>query len=412
MRRSQRTRPVLWLALVAASGVAAAEGPAPVIQVGLDVIRIDASVTDAKGRPVTDLRPEDFRLLVDGKPRRVENAAFFGRESAAAADAEAVAARSGRERSLVFLIDDLSMSLSSMYSARRALQAFASGWSSDEAMVAVRRTSEGPETLLLSRDPSRFDAAIDALRYTIRSDKGASSALGDDGVFGYETGPMLASAVRDPAMVANFEQRIYSLVTTIDALRSVPGRKAVILVSEGLTVSPHRRDQLGIDSPFDALFADSGTEAALRMIVEVANRASVVVYTMDPSGLVSGWSDASVARAPSLASHALASRNRIDVQGTLARLAADTGGLSVFNRNGLKRGLVEVMEDQRSYYLIGFEPPDLAFSRSRSGEPRFHEIELAVNRPGLRVRTRAGFYGVTDEDVLKRAPLKSVPTAP
>ena len=102
----------------------------------------------------------------------------------------------------------------------------------------------------------------------------------------------------------------------------------------------------------------------------------------------------------------------MDIQGTLDRLASDTGGLSVFNRNDLKRGLVDVVEDQRSYYLIGFEPPDLAFSKSSSGKPKFHEIKLTVNRPGTRVRTRAGFYGVTDEDVLKRAPLMSVPTTP
>ena len=53
--------------------------PAPVIQVGVDLIRIDATVTDKSGRPVTDLRPEDFRLKVDGKPVPVENAVFFGR---------------------------------------------------------------------------------------------------------------------------------------------------------------------------------------------------------------------------------------------------------------------------------------------------------------------------------------------
>jgi VWFA-related protein len=416
MRGIQGTRPVLWLALVAASGVAtAAERPAPVIQVGLDVIRIDVSVTDAKGRPVTDLRPEEFRLLVGGKPQRVANAAFFGREAAAGVDAGragASGASGGRERSLVFLVDDLNMSLSSMYSARRALKAFASGWSSEEAMLAVRLTSEKPESMLLSRNPSRFDATIDALRYNIRSDKGASSAASDDGVFGNETSPRIGGSHQDPAMRANFDQRIYSLVTTINALRSVPGRKAVILVSEGLTVSPNRRDQLGIDSPFDALFADSGTEAALRMIVEVANRASVVVYTMDPSGLVSDWPAASAAHAPSEEARALVSQNRQEIQGTLARLASDTGGLSVFNRNDLKRGLVDVAEDQRSYYLIGFEPPDAAFSRSKSGEPKFHEIKLAVNRPGIRVRTRAGFYGVTDEDVLKRAPLMPLPTAP
>jgi VWFA-related protein len=382
--------------------------PAPVIQVGLDLIRIDVSVTDKKGRPVTDLRPEDFRLLVDGKPQPIANSAFFGGQAAPGVDAEVGAAatiRSGRERSLVFLIDDLNMSFASVYGARRALKAFASGWDSEEAMIGVRLTSDEGEKVLLSRNPARFDTSIEAFRYNIMSDKGISSA----NAFMDVTMPMPGP---NPALVrANFQQRIYSLVTTINSLRSVPGRKAVIFVSEGLTVTAHR-DDLGIDSPFDAIFDDSSVDAALRMIVEVANRASVVVYTMDPSGLVSDSPDASVARAPAFGSRTLTSLGRMDIQGTLARLAADTGGLSVFNRNDLKRGLADVVDDQRAFYLVGFEPPDSAFSRSSSGKPKFHKIKLSVNRPDVRVRTRAGFYGVTDEDVLKRAPLMSLPTTP
>jgi VWFA-related protein len=348
--------------------------PAPVIQVGVDVIQIDATVTDKQGRPVTDLRPEEFRLKVDGKPLPVENAAFFGRPAAAfgvgpdaAADA---AAASGPERSLVFLIDDLSMSLSSVYWARRALQEFASERDDDETMIGLRFTSDEGDKVLLSRNPARLDAAIEGFRYNPRR---GNPFLGD----------------------ANFQQRIYSLLTTINALRSAPGRKAVVLVSEGLSIESRTdsRDQFMIDTPFDALFADSNTDAAQRMIVEVANRASVVIHTMDPNVFISA--------------------GRMWLQGSLAQLASDTGGLSVLNGNRLKRGLRNVMEDQRSYYLIGFEPPKSAFSKSR-GRPRFHGIELTVDRPGVRVRTRAGFYGVTDDDVRKRAPLSPPrePTAP
>jgi VWFA-related protein len=415
MMRSQGVPAAVWSLWAAASAVAAAEvpRPTPVIQVGLDLVRIDASVTDSKGRPVTDLRPEEFRLRVDGRPRPVENSIFFGREGAAGVDADvaaAAAARSGRERSLLFLIDDLNMSGSSMYSVQRALKAFATGWNSEEALVGVRLTSDRDDTVTLSRNRSRLDAAIGALRYNLRSDKGPTSAASYGGAYGDTFVPEIRPNGPNAAQVlANFERRIDSLVTTIDALRSVPGRKAVLLVSEGLTVEIPR-DELGLESPFDTLFADSGRDATLRMIVEVANRASVVVYTMDPSGLVSSWPDAGEAKIPSLTARNEVSENRMDIQGTLARLAYDTGGLAVFNRNNLKRGLMDVVEDQRSYYLIGFEPPEDAFSRSSSGTPKFHRIELEVDRPGLRVRTRAGFYGVTDADVLKRAPLGPPPT--
>jgi VWFA-related protein len=98
----------------------------------------------------------------------------------------------------------------------------------------------------------------------------------------------------------------------------------------------------------------------------------------------------------------------VGTQGTLQRLAEDTGGLSVYNRNDLRRGLNEIVSDQRAYYLIGFEPPKSAFVRT-SDRPKFHEIKLSVNRPDVRVRTRAGFYGVTDKEVIERAPLVATP---
>src|SRR5688572_15239572 len=112
-------------ATLAFGSLALAETPAPptpVLQVGVDVIRLDATVTDKSGRPVTDLRPEEFRLEIDGKPVPVENAAFFGEHSAAhgalpeAAD-DAAGARPA-DRSIVFLIDDLNLGPSSAYWAR------------------------------------------------------------------------------------------------------------------------------------------------------------------------------------------------------------------------------------------------------------------------------------------------------
>ncbi|MEO8501830.1 MAG: hypothetical protein ABI565_13005 [Vicinamibacteria bacterium] len=71
-------------------------------------------------------------------------------------------------------------------------------------------------------------------------------------------------------------------------------------------------------------------------------------------------------------------------------------------------GFGDVLKDQGSCYLVGFEPPENAFEKV-SGRPRFHKIKLGVNDKGLRVRTRAGFYGVTDKEVTDRAPLMASP---
>jgi hypothetical protein len=63
--------------------------------------------------------------------------------------------------------------------------------------------------------------------------------------------------------------------------------------------------------------------------------------------------------------------------------------------NDTGRGLDRVLADQAGYYLIGYTPPP-SFFETTGGRPRFHKIQVAVRRPGLRVRSRAGFYGVPD----------------
>lgn len=408
--------PVTFAATLAlAATLAPAATPpaaAPVLRVGVDLIRIDATVTDERGKPLADVRPEDFRLKIDGRPVPVENAAFFGGNAAADGGITAtggvgprggtgVVPGSDSDRSIVFLIDDLHLSPDGVAWTRDALEAFAADWDSLDATVGVRFTSDEGDAVLLSRRRGRFDSAIGRFRYRPPN----------------ELNPFQEHTT--------FRRRIYSILTTLNALRSAPGRKSVILVSDGLDVGSVE-DPLGksgIGSAFDALFEDRNADAALRTIVEVANRASTVVHTVRPRGPVAswprGWAGApeNTSRATTeltrplappepLAPNAFERIDEMEVRQGLRSLAADTGGLAFYRRNGIERSLLEIAEDQRSYYLIGFQPPEATFSRS-GNRASFRRIELTVDRPGVRVRTRAGFYGVTDDELLRQAPLSA-----
>jgi hypothetical protein len=59
-----------------------------------------------------------------------------------------------------------------------------------------------------------------------------------------------------------------------------------------------------------------------------------------------------------------------------------------------------VVEDQRGYYLLGYEPEKASFETGRHGA-LYHRVSIRVKRPGLQVRSRAGYYGVTDREVSK-----------
>lgn len=412
--------------LLAASGVALAlsisaaalqdrspaEAATPlVIRVGVDLIQIDATVTDKKGRPVSDLRLDEFTLEVDGRKRDIGNLVFFGAPNpdvtAPRGDESGTVrpAPSLRENTVVFVIDDLNMSFASMHQTRRGLRKFASEWGETRTRAALRITSDESPAFTLFGDAAQFEAAAAGLRYNIRSDKGMRSVRPMMSERGMTAG--MATAMREnlapipSAVLANLQQRLTSLVTTINSLRSLPGRKAVVLVSEGFTTLPIGSAPLASAGALGSLFlGEPGIHEELRLITEVANRASVVLYAVDPRGLIVDLPGAADDPTPDQLNRVVQERwtDRVVSQASLQELADSTGGLAIANRNDLKGGFGDVLRDQSSYYLVGFEPAEQTFKR-KSGDAKFHKIKLSVKRPGLRVRTRAGFYGVTDEEV-------------
>ena len=88
---------------------------------------------------------------------------------------------------------------------------------------------------------------------------------------------------------------------------------------------------------------------------------------------------------------------------SLIEIAEQTGGLAIFSTNDLTGGLARIVDDLSGYYLIGYVPEHATFEL-RPGPPRFHSVKVEVKRSGLKVRSRKGFYGVTDELIAQAAP--------
>ncbi|HYJ47956.1 MAG TPA: hypothetical protein VEV81_15205, partial [Pyrinomonadaceae bacterium] len=89
-------------------------------------------------------------------------------------------------------------------------------------------------------------------------------------------------------------------------------------------------------------------------------------------------------------------------QNGLNYLARQTGGFFIHDNNDLAGGIRKVIDDQKGYYLIGYRPDPSTFD-SVTGARQFHHLTVHLKRPGLKVRTRTGFYGVTDAQ-LRSAP--------
>jgi hypothetical protein len=176
----------------------------------------------------------------------------------------------------------------------------------------------------------------------------------------------------------------------VRGLKDLPGRKSVVLMSDGF-----------------GLFRSGDSQAnfrvleAVRRLVDTANRASVIVYTIDPRGLQTTGLTAADNTAFSTrgeVAQVIADRGThlFESQGGLNYLANQTGGFFVRNTNNVSDGVARVLDDQKGYYLIGYVPEHSTFSAVQA-KRTFHNINLKVKRAGLLVRSRTGFYGVSDE---------------
>jgi hypothetical protein len=169
--------------------------------------------------------------------------------------------------------------------------------------------------------------------------------------------------------------------------RDLPGRKAIVLVSDG----------------FELPSADASplVREALDRAIDQAARTGVVIYALDARGLQTGGLLASdnVQKGEGGVRGDQTSRRRslLETQEVLAYLSEQTGGFSVLNTNDLARGLGRIVDDVRDYYVIGYVPDDQTFKRVR-GKVALHKISVKVRRPGARVKSRKSFFGISDAD--------------
>jgi VWFA-related protein len=85
-------------------------------------------------------------------------------------------------------------------------------------------------------------------------------------------------------------------------------------------------------------------------------------------------------------------------QQVLYALAKGTGGFEIFNTNDFLKGLEKVAKEMNEYYNLGYTPP------SQTHDGSYHKIKVTVDRKGVNVRYRGGYYDVKSPDLLKGKP--------
>ncbi|HZH29393.1 MAG TPA: VWA domain-containing protein [Pyrinomonadaceae bacterium] len=413
---AQQTRPAPPQTAPPARSAPPPDDEDDVVRITTNLVQMDVVVVDKKGRQVTDLTAEDFEVYEDRRLQKITNFSYVLNEPETRSGADAPAAAPADKlappapplrlrpeqvrRTMALVVDDIGLSFASTDAVREALRKFVDEQMQPHDLVAIIRTRAGVGALQqFTSDKRQLHAAIDRVKWNMGGRISAFSPIQQgtqprNGIsMGGEDNPDARGAAGDlGAEVEQFREELFAVGTLgavnflVRGMRELPGRKSVTLFSDGF---PIRASDRGPSS--ERVFQ------ALRQLIEIANRASVVVYSIDARGLVApGFSAADDTAGMSLDQLDEAQRNRsfqiFDTQSGLEYLSKQTGGFLIKNGNDLSRGVRRIIEDQKGYYLIGYRPESVTFNR------RYHDFAVKVKRPGLRVRTRTGFYGIRDEE--------------
>jgi VWFA-related protein len=389
-----------------------------VVRITTNLVQVDAVVTDKNGKVVTDLKPEEVQISEDGRQQKITNFSYVVTELPVAPsnvvkpstkDKNAPPIPSARlkpedvRRTIAVVVDDLGLSFESIYYVRRALKKFVDEQMQTGDLVAIIRTRAGMGALQqFTSDKQQLYAAIEHVKWCPNCLAGVSAfapLTGADPTVDNAGNTAGEDKTSPSETLDQFREEVFSVGTVgalsyvVRGLRELPGRKSVLLVSDGLRL-------------FDLTNPDRNIRVrqALERLIDQANRASVVVYTMDARGLqtvgltaadnTSGFTAAQLQEQMSSRSMEL-----FETQNGLTYLAEQTGGLAIRNSNDLAGGIKRVLEDQKGYYLIGYRPDESTFDQ-RTGRRKFHHLSLKITRPGkFSVRMSKGFFGVTDEEL-------------
>jgi VWFA-related protein len=390
MRHTDVSRPAallgaLVLASIAAS-TSAAEGqtavrddePSVIFRATTSLVQFDAVVIDDEGRPVTTLTRDDIVVRQDGAPVEVRDVTFIDRadrlgDLVRRTDGTHLAApRTGIDVDpIVLLVDDMVMTADGFARVRAALREFVQHVP-DGLEVGILRTGEtGRQSTTLSADRRALLQRIDAMRYLARS------ALG-----GLEASGAMSPGHQDIDRTF-IDGTLGSLTSLLVNLRALPGRKTIVLLSEGIALrlgtglmgaASVGSTVLGTD---DRHWLTQPIEGRLNRLAQLAADAGVVVHTVDVSGV------------PSDTAGDLA--RRMDLRDGMTTIAERTGGLYFGLDNDLSNPLARIASLERGYYLLSYVPPDGTFVDHEPAPFRTLSVTLRDNRH--RVLTRPGFFG-------------------
>jgi VWFA-related protein len=379
------------------------------IQSNSELVRIDVEVTDKSGKAVKGLKADQFTVTDNGKAQKISTFTYSDIEAIQTAgegddtgtpvvvavdtprgtSADAVSNQVRDRRMLVLYFDFTSLETQDLLRARDAALKFIRTQMSKADLVSVVVFDQKLSVWCdFTNDHARIEKAVQQVT------PGVAAQLADNSYAPAQNGEYDISEDNEAAFTAdstefnvfNTDQKLEAIEGLSNVLSAIPGRKAVIQFTGGIT-------QTG---------EENRTE--LRAATDAANRADVSIYEIDARGLYADVPGGAVSSAgasgTSMYTGAAVFQQtdaRLDSRDTLGTLSTDTGGRSFFDLGDLSEAFPKIEEENTGYYLLGY---NLDAGVKHDGS--WHALRVKVNSPGTHIRSRDGFYAPRDFQHLEK----------
>jgi VWFA-related protein len=231
--------------------------PVVVIKKESKLVLVDSVVTDKKGNYVRELTQNDFKVFEDNKEQPV---------STFSAGADAATQANGQRRYLILFFDNSTMAAPDQIQARSAATKFIAANAGPDRLMAV--VDFGGSLRIVQN----FTANADLLRAAVTGVKGSAvdpnAAPPDAPVTVASAGfPSLGSSLGNAAADFGARSMLLAVRSLAKNLRSIPGRKMVVLFSGGFPLTQENQSEL-------------------TATIDACNKSNVAVYALDARGLV------------------------------------------------------------------------------------------------------------------------------
>jgi VWFA-related protein len=387
------------------------------IQANVNRVLLQVVVRDKQGLIVDDLNGEDFQVFDNGKLHPISHFMIEKRlasypktpsnttstQQPLTPPSTAVRSSFAPSRFVVFLFDDMHMSIEDLARTKKAAAKLLEGALVDANMVAVVSLS-GKSNSGLTRDRAKLQDTIKDLRpqslylssnvdcpnigyyqadlIENKHDSGALEDAVQQIVACSRIKPDMAEnqaymVARQVLMAGQQDVQVTfaSIAEFVRRLAALPGQSVLILVSPGfLTITP------------EALGAES-------RLIDLAAQANVVISTLDPRGVYVTdvtASDDTRGRSPGEINE-LRRGSMTQTESVMAELADGTGGKYFRHNNDLGVGFRGLTDAPQCAYLIELSPDDMKANGS------YHRLKVNVNRDGLQIQVRHGYFAPKPE---------------